>query len=84
MGAFDRNEVEAAFRHYFITGIVMEDWIAWSKLFTDDAVYFDHYYGRFHGPAEIQLFLESTMMYGRHCYTAVSYTHLTLPTSDLV
>jgi ketosteroid isomerase-like protein len=68
-----RDEVEAAFRHYFLTGPVYEDWVAWSRLFTDDAVYFDHYYGRFRGPAEIQLFLESTMMFGRHCYTALEW-----------
>jgi flavin reductase (DIM6/NTAB) family NADH-FMN oxidoreductase RutF len=27
---YDRDEVEAAFRHYFLTGPVREDWIAWS------------------------------------------------------
>jgi len=26
---FDRNEVEAAFRRYFLTGVVVWDWIAW-------------------------------------------------------
>lgn len=68
-----RDEVEVAFRHYFLTGPVYEDWITWSQLFTDDAVYYDHYYGRFRGPAEIRLFLESTMMFGRHCYTALDW-----------
>ena len=68
--AFDRQEVEEAFKHYFLTGPVEEDWVTWSQLFTEDGVYFDHYYGRFRGPAEIQVFLESTMMYGKHCYTA--------------
>lgn len=72
----ERAEVEAAFKHYFLTGPVMEDWIAWSQLFTDDAVYFDHFYGRFRGPAEIQLFLESTMMFGRHCYTALDWYNI--------
>ena len=65
ISAFSREEVEAAFRHYFMVGPVMEDWIAWSQLFTDDAIYFDNYYGRFHGPKEIEMFLESTMMQGR-------------------
>ena len=69
---FPRDEIEAAFKHYFLTGPVMEDWIAWSQLFTDDAVYFDHFYGRFRGPAEIETFLESTMMFGRHCYTSLA------------
>jgi hypothetical protein len=71
-----RGEVEEAFKHYFITGPVMEDWIAWSQLFAEDAVYFDHHYGRFRGPAEIQLFLESTMMFGKMCYTALDWYNI--------
>lgn len=76
MTEFPRTEVEAAFRHYFHVGPVMEDWIAWSELFTDDAVYFDHFYGRFRGPEEIALFLESTMMAGRHCYTSLVWYNI--------
>jgi hypothetical protein len=74
--AFDREEVESAFKHYFHVGPVQEDWIGWSQLFTDDAVYFDHYYGRFRGPAEIQLFLESTMMAGPMVYTALEWYNI--------
>ena len=37
-GTHLRGEVEEAFKHYFMTGPVMEDWIAWSHLFTEDAV----------------------------------------------
>jgi hypothetical protein len=66
-----RDEVEDAFRHYFMTGPVEEDWIAWSQLFTDDAVYWDHYWGRFTGPAEVQMFLESTMSAAPGVYTAL-------------
>ena len=40
---YDRDEVEAAFRHYFLTGPVGEDWVAWSQLFTPDATYNDHF-----------------------------------------
>lgn len=71
-----RDEVEDAFRTYFRIGPIEEDWIGWSQLFTDDAVYFDHYYGRFRGPAEIALFLESTMMAGRQCYTALQWYNI--------
>ncbi len=48
MTPFDRTEVEAAFRHYFLTGPVREDWAAWSQLFTDDATYTDHFDGATH------------------------------------
>jgi hypothetical protein len=54
-------EVEREFRRYFMTGPVLEDWQAWAGLFTDDATYFDHFYGTFTGPAEITNFLEGTM-----------------------
>jgi SnoaL-like domain len=58
---FDRAEVEREFRHYFMTGPVLEDWAGWANLFADDATYFDHFYGTFTGPDEITRFLEGTM-----------------------
>ncbi len=57
----DVEEVEREFRRYFMTGPVLEDWHAWAHLFTDDATYFDHFYGTFTGPAEITKFIEGTM-----------------------
>jgi hypothetical protein len=65
----DRDEVESAFRHYFLTGPVHEDWKAWSQLFTEDATYNDHFWGTFHGPSEIQRFLEGTMSFAAHVYS---------------
>jgi ketosteroid isomerase-like protein len=73
MSAHPRDEVEAAFRHYFQVGPVEEDWVAWSQLFTDDAVYSDHYWGKFHGPEEIQQFLESTMSMAPGVYTVMEW-----------
>lgn len=66
-----REEVEAAFQHYFKTGIVNEDWVAWSQLFTDDAVYHDHFWGTFRGPKEIEMFLEGTMSGAPQVYSAL-------------
>jgi len=76
MAKFERAEVEEAFRHYFLTGPVREDWIAWSQLFTDDAPYLDHFYGTFTGPFEIQQFLESTMSYAPHVYSALVWYNI--------
>jgi ketosteroid isomerase-like protein len=73
---YSRDEVEEAFRHYFLTGPVLEDWSAWSQLFSDDAVYFDHFYGRFRGPEEIQKFLESTMGFAPHVYSPLEWYNL--------
>jgi hypothetical protein len=57
----DIGEAEREFRRYFMTGPFLEDWHAWANLFTDDATYFDHFYGTFTGPDEITRFLEGTM-----------------------
>ena len=73
---YSRAEIEEAFRHYFLTGPVMEDWAAWSQLFSDDAVYFDHFYGRFHGAGEIKKFLESTMGFAPHVYSPLEWYNL--------
>jgi hypothetical protein len=74
--AWTRDEVEGAFRHYFLTGPVHEDWVAWSRLFADDAWYLDHFYGTFHGPAEIQKFLESTMSFAPHVYSPLVWYNI--------
>jgi hypothetical protein len=44
--SFDRDEVEQAFRLLWQTGPVGEDWDAQAALYTPDAVYLDHFYGR--------------------------------------
>ena len=69
----DRAEVEREFRRYYMTGPVMEDWTAWAGLFTDDAKYFDHFYGTFRGPAEIAPYLEGTMGASPQVYTVLSW-----------
>jgi hypothetical protein len=76
MAAYPREEVEASFRHYFLTGPVGEDWIAWSQLFTADATYNDHFWGTFHGPAEIQRFLEGTMSFAAHVYSPLVWYNI--------
>jgi hypothetical protein len=76
MSGHPRAEVEEAFRHYFLTGPVGEDWIAWSQLFSDDAPYLDHFYGTFTGPEEIQRFLESTMSFAPHVYSPLVWYNI--------
>ncbi|OBA55808.1 polyketide cyclase [Nocardia sp. 852002-20019_SCH5090214] len=73
MAEFDRSEVEAAFHNYVMTGLVYEDWQVWANLFTDDAVYTDHYYGRFTGPGEIVRFLEGTMGAAPQVYSPLKW-----------
>jgi hypothetical protein len=71
-----RAEVEEAFRHYFTVGQLTEDWVGWSQLFTDDAVYHDHFYGKFRGPSEIEQFLERTMGFAAHVYNPLVWYNI--------
>ena len=71
-----RAEVEAAFRHYYTTGQLTEDWGGWSQLFTDEAVYYDHFYGKFRGPSEIEQFLERTMGFASHVYNPLLWYNI--------
>jgi ketosteroid isomerase-like protein len=70
---YARDEVEGAFKTYVLLGLVNEDWAAWSRLFTDDAVYIDHYWGTFRGPEEIRLWNEVTTAAVPETYTAVEW-----------
>jgi hypothetical protein len=71
-----RDEMEKQFRHYFMTGPVHEDWVAWSQLFTEDATYTDHMWGVFHGPSEIAQFLDGTMSFASHVYSALIWYNI--------
>jgi hypothetical protein len=55
------GEVEQAFRTYWQTGAVGEDWNAWADLFTDDAHYVEHILGSMHGRDEIKRWIVKIM-----------------------
>ncbi|MCU1346167.1 MAG: hypothetical protein JWL70_2433 [Acidimicrobiia bacterium] len=73
MSEYSRDEVEEAFRRYYMTGPVNEQWIDWAHLFTDDAVYRDHFWGTFRGPAEIVQFIEGTLASAPQVYTVLDW-----------
>ncbi|HXW39490.1 MAG TPA: hypothetical protein VEJ44_07330 [Acidimicrobiales bacterium] len=64
MGRWPRDELQAAHDHYVATAnesARTKDWRPWADLFTDDARYVEHFYGRFTGPEEIYGWISSTM-----------------------
>ncbi|NNE72968.1 MAG: nuclear transport factor 2 family protein [Acidimicrobiales bacterium] len=61
MGKFSNAEVEEAFAEYRRRGVGEEDWAGWAQLFTDDAVYIEHFLGRFNGAQEIGPWIEACM-----------------------
>ena len=71
---FAKDEVEQAFRHYWAVGAVGEDWNAWTDLFTDDAVYVEHYFGDMHGREVIRPWINKIMASVPELYTRTSGT----------
>jgi ketosteroid isomerase-like protein len=73
MGGHSSDEVEDAFRHYWRTGAVGEDWEAWADLFTDDAVYVEHVLGRMTGRGQIKLWITQIMAAYPELYTVYEW-----------
>jgi hypothetical protein len=63
-GRWSREELQAAHDHFVeVAGECARsgEWRAWADLFTDDAQYFEHCFGRFTGPDEIYDWISRTM-----------------------
>jgi len=73
VSGFSRDEVDEAFRHYFHTGAVSEDWPAWADLFTDDAEYVEHVLGDLHGRAAIKRWIVQIMHAYPEMYTVYEW-----------
>lgn len=71
--SFDRGEIEEAFRHWWQVGNIEEDFAGWSDLFTTDADYIEHYWGRFKGSAEIKVFVQSVMKSMPEVYSVLEW-----------
>jgi len=59
---YDPAEVEQAFQHFWITGVVREDWRAWAALFTDDVVYYERVLGTMRGREAVLTWIEPLMV----------------------
>ena len=70
MADFPRDEVEAAFVNYWVTGCVRENWEAWVDLFVDDVEYVDHWWGPLHGKEEVKVWIAASMGGVPEMYTA--------------
>ena len=64
MPTWTRTELDGAFEHYQATvrrAVAAKDWSLFAELFTEDAYYNEHAYGRFHGRAAIRDWVIATM-----------------------
>jgi hypothetical protein len=61
---YTRAEMEAAFANYqsvAAEAAVANEWRAWADLFTEDAEYVEHHFGKFRGREDIFQWISSTM-----------------------
>ena len=65
---FEVGEVEEAFRHFWNTGQIREDWAAWTELFTPDVVYLERVLGTMHGRDAVQRWILPIMKKYREIY----------------
>jgi hypothetical protein len=71
--AHSRDEVDEAFRQYWRTGAVTEDWEAWADLFTEDAVYIEHVLGTITGRRQIKPWIVQIMAAYPELYTVYEW-----------
>ena len=80
---FSRDELEQAFRAYWRTGAVGEDWDAWADLFTEDCLYVEHVYGTMRGRETVRAWIKPVMARYGEIYTAYEW-HVVDPESGRV
>jgi SnoaL-like protein len=73
MPTFSREELEQAFRTYWRTGAVGEDWDAWADLFTEDCLYVEHMYGTMRGRETVRGWIVPIMEKYRELYTGYEW-----------
>lgn len=83
MATFDIDEVEHAFRAYWQTGAVNEDWDAWADLFTDDVTYVEHVLGDKHGRDAVRAWIKPIMEQFGELYTVYEW-HQSDPSGRVV
>lgn len=70
----DRDEVERAFRAYWRTGAVNEDWDGWvDECFTDDVRYIEHVLGNMSGREEVRAWIKPIMAEYGELYTVYEW-----------
>ena len=83
MASYPIEEVENAFRTYWQTGAVGENWDAWADLFTEDARYVEHVLGSMNGREAIRQWIRPIMAQYGELYTVYEW-HLADPSGRVV
>lgn len=68
MAGFVLAEVEEAFRLFWQTGMIREDWDAWCDLFVEDVTYIERVLGTMHGREAVRAWIVPLMTQYREIY----------------
>jgi ketosteroid isomerase-like protein len=80
---WDTDELHRAFRHYWTTGIINEDWEAWVDLFTDDVLYVERVMETMHGKDAVRAWILPLMRQYREIYGIYEW-HMVDPSGRVV
>ena len=83
MPRFTRDEIEAAFRHYWACGAIAEDWDAWVECFTEDVTYVEHVLRTMHGREAVRAWIKPIMAQYGEIYSAYEW-HMVDPETGRV
>ncbi|MFZ1863948.1 MAG: nuclear transport factor 2 family protein [Polyangiales bacterium] len=83
MPAFDLQEVEEAFRRFWQTGMIREDWNAWAALFTEDVVYYERILGTMRGRKAVRAWIVPLMEQYGEIYGVYDW-HMAEPSGRVV
>lgn len=74
--SFPLEEIEAAFRTYWNTGMIREDWDAWCDLFTEDVLYLERVLGTMQGRETVRKWIVPLMERYREIYGVYEWHHV--------
>ena len=74
-------EIEEAFRTYWQTGMIGEDWDAWADLFTEDVVYHERVLGTMRGREAVRAWIKPLMAQYGEIYGVYDW-HLVDPSGN--
>jgi len=78
MPSIEADELHAAFRTYWQTGAVNEDWSGWADLFTEDVHYLEHVLGVMRGREAVRAWIVPLMREYGAIYTVYRWHTLDL------
>ena len=73
MADWARQEIEEAFRAYWMVGAIEERWTEWPERLTEDVVYVEHIYGNMKGREAVRRWIVDVMQDNPHVHAVLDW-----------